>query len=337
MCVWSAYVGTGAAAPLLWETGTRIEHIWSGFYTGLLTLENGVFHSAKCQGDSGYWLREFSLDRFPGNIGFFHSRTNSGGDYRRAHPFVSSGERVALVSQGSAGQFITKDPLFQEAAKRLHGMGKMFSSCIQSPDCPTYTAQPRGEQVHVSEVVVNAVEAEYERSGDPFQAISRTVCELPEEALSLFIFKDYPETIYIGNVNQRAVVSFGDGGASLAITALAWGPPFPAFTEIPPNSVTAVTASTLETRQLEPGYQVNTATPVRLLSAVTAFLKNNGPATLAQLADQVLRPLFPAAGLQCRAAAAYRLIETLAAEKRITFHPVKYDFGCLAEIRLTGD
>ena len=86
MCVLCAYISRETqAAPLLLESGERIQGLWSGFYTGIGILgDDGVIRHRKTTGYSRYWRERFSTDELPGRMGFFHSRTKSGGDARYA-------------------------------------------------------------------------------------------------------------------------------------------------------------------------------------------------------------------------------------------------------------
>ena len=91
MCVLCGYIGKEPAAPILLRMGERMQGLWSGYYTGIGTLgDDGIIRHYKTTGYSRHWRERFSTDDLPGTMGFFHSRTNSGGDAKYAHPFVSS-------------------------------------------------------------------------------------------------------------------------------------------------------------------------------------------------------------------------------------------------------
>ena len=90
MCVWCAYAGDQQAAPLLWESLRKIEGLWGGYYTGLVTMDENGLHWEKCVGCTEVWQKQFQLKDFPGCAGLAHSRTPSGGDEHRAHPFVGT-------------------------------------------------------------------------------------------------------------------------------------------------------------------------------------------------------------------------------------------------------
>ena len=126
--------------------------------------------------------------------GLVHSRTASGGDDRRAHPYVGSLGDVALASQGSSGRFPAAP--FIACGNRLLAEGVRFrSAAADGSKCP---ALDDGSKVSMSDIVVNAVEAEYRKNRDPLAAV-RTVCgELGEESATLFLFRDRPG--FIGNI-----------------------------------------------------------------------------------------------------------------------------------------
>lgn len=52
MCIWSAYTGKSAAAPILRDSLQKIEGLWSGFYPGLATCHQGNIHMGKVLGNS---------------------------------------------------------------------------------------------------------------------------------------------------------------------------------------------------------------------------------------------------------------------------------------------
>ena len=115
MCVWSAYTGKKSAAPFLIDSLGRIEGIWGGFYTGLVTNDNGVLRMGKVIGNLRVWQEKYSAKDFPGFSGLIHSRTNSGGDERWGHPFVGSSGKVAIISQGCGGLFAGEsNPKFEK-------------------------------------------------------------------------------------------------------------------------------------------------------------------------------------------------------------------------------
>ena len=333
MCVWSAYAGKCAAAPVLWESFVAIEGIWGGFYTGMVTLQEGVFHSQKCAGHSGVWAQQWSLVDFPGNAGMIHSRTNSGGDQRRAHPFIGCHQRVALVSQGSLGRFQDDIGDFIAVGNRLLQEGRSFNSASKD-DASRSPFLADGNQVSLSDIVVNEVEAVYEKTGDMLSALRTAGLGMREESATIFLFADRPGTLGFINLNQHLVCNFSEHGVHLSVTAL--GLPG-AGMEIPGNSVGWVTADGLLHREeLSPELELDTRIPDGLLSATEEYLRHNSGVLLGTLCDAAIRPKFPHQKLEYCAVAAYRVLETLLADRRVRLQPREVPGPCGCPGRVFG-
>lgn len=322
MCVWSAYAGDGEAAPLLWGSLERIEGIWGGFYTGLVTLDEAGLHWEKCVGCTEVWRKQYRLEDFPGHAGLIHSRTLSGGDAHRAHPFVGADGVVALVSQGSLGIFTESPRAITGCADAMLARGRKCRSAIPAaPDeaARSYTLTD-GTLVSLSDVVVNAVEEQYLRHGDPVRAM-KTVCgSLPEESATIFLFRDRPGFIGFVNVDQHLVCDFEEHAVWLSVTSL--GVPGYAM-EIPGNSVGFATAAgEFHRERLTEDYPaLDTRIPEGALSAFRAAVKSNPGATLGKLCDLAIRPLFAQTALEYRAVTAYRVLETLVRGGEVRFEP----------------
>ena len=333
MCVWSAYTGKSTAAPILWESFTAIEGIWGGFYTGLVTVRDGQFQSQKCAGHSGVRAQQWSIADFSGQAGLIHSRTNSGGDQRRAHPFIGCHGKVALVSQGSLGRFKEQVDRFTLAGNRLLQEGRTFAGASQDG----VARRPRlkdGTDVPISEIVANAVESIYEKTGNPLTAMQAVSSELWEESATIFLFADRPEIIGFVNVNQHVVANFSEHGAHLSVTAL--GLPG-AGMEIPGNSVGWISAEgDFHRERISPSLQLDTRVPPGLLSAVEEYLRGNPGTLLGTLCDNVVKPRFPQQMLEYRAVAAYRVLETLIADGRARLQPREVPGPCGCPGRVFG-
>ena len=314
MCVLCAYTGKKNAAQILWNMGISIEGLWSGFYTGLATMDAGRIYSAKCHGWSKYWKESFKLDDLPGFTGLFHSRTRSGGGSAWAHPFVAAGGKVALVSQGNDGVFSDMTP-FSEEGTRLQKAGKKFLTSDYTVNVKRYPVLGDGARVHISEVMVNSVEARYEQCGDPLQAVREATVALREEGVSVFIFPDYPGRVYFANTNQRLVVAFTPDGTFAASSALAFGLPLIQYQEIPVNSAGYFTADELHAEILpECPFPFHNYIPDGCLSEAIRYLKDHESATLAEMLDNGFKKLFPTSGIRLRSLAAQRIGEILCAE-----------------------
>ena len=314
MCVWSAYVGKKQAAEEIWKTGTAIEGLWSGFYTGLATVDENGIHSAKCCGWSKYWAEKFNLKDYPGQAGLFHSRTNSGGDDAWSHPFVGTNKKVAIVSQGNDGVFSDMD-IWAAAGNKIAAKGKKFPAHAYNIPLKRYPVLADGAKAHVSEIMAQVLESMYEETGDALQIIREVGTTLREEGITLMIFHDQPDKIYFINMNQSGAIYFTPDGAYAASSRLAFGLPLVKHTELPMNSIGYFTADKLYCERVtEPGFPILDRMPNGVLRAALEFLQNNPDSTMAQITDSGFGPLFPAEGIRLRALTAHRLIETLCAE-----------------------
>ena len=319
MCVWSAYAGDEEAAPLLWGSLERIEGIWGGFYTGLVTMDEAGLHWEKCVGCTEVWRSRYRLKVFPGHAGLIHSRTLSGGDVHRAHPFFGADAVVALVSQGSCGIFEDKTAAFTDCANAMLARGRKCRSAVPEAAARSFLLTD-GTRASMSDIVVNAVEEQYLQHGDPVRAM-KTVCgALPEESATIFLFRDRPGFIGFVNVNQHVVCDFEEHAVWLSVTSLG----VPGFAmEIPGNSVGFATAAgEFHRERLAADYPpLDTRIPEEALSAFRAAVAENPGSTLGKLCDLAIRPLFAHTTLEYRAVTAYRVLETLVRAGEIGFDP----------------
>ena len=312
MCVWTAYAGKKQAAPVIMEALKKIEGYWAGFYTGLAVCGEGTIRFDKCAGHTGIFEQQFSLKDYPGTTGIAHSRTNSGGGANRAHPFVGTEGKVALVSQGSLGVFAEDAPKdYGAELRRLYAAGRRMRSGslpeLGMRSNPDFTA-PDGMQISLSDIVVNVIEEEYMKSGDMIRAMRKASGSLREESCSICIFADKPGVIGFINMNQRVCYAFEEDGVYMGNTMAA----FPGkFMEIPGNSVGYVTAEGEFRRENLGDFKIETAMPDGLLPAAVQCLRENPGMLLGHLCDRALRPLFGKGVLDYHSTGAYNTLETL--------------------------
>lgn len=319
MCVWSAYTGGKPAAPELWESLRKIEGIWAGFYTGLVTCSEGKLYCGKVLGNTRIWKEKYDLSAFPGTCGLIHSRTNSGGDERWSHPFVGSAGKVAIISQGCSGIFKDRaKAVYEKWGNEMLEAGKTFSSGIFGlPE--RYPVLADGAQVHSAEVAVNAVEYWYEKLGDPMAAIAKVCSAIKTESADCYIFADRPGIIGFANSNQHMVYCRSREGVHLSITAI--GLPDGFGVELPCNCVGLITPTELKLERLGDRYETETFLPRGMLKAALDHIRKNPGCLLAQVTDAALKPLFPAGKLDYHAGCAYRVLETLLAEGLVKLVP----------------
>lgn len=323
MCVWSAYAGKKQAAPLMLDALKKTEGFWAGFYTGMATCHEGKIFFEKCAGHTGIFQSQFDLAVLPGTTGIAHSRTNSGGGANRAHPFVGTEGKVALVSQGILGVFADKSSRYAEVARQLYASGRRLRSGSSTDGVrpnPDFT-MPDGNQVSLSDVVVNRIEEEYMTHGDMVRAMRAASGYMPEESCSICIFADRPGVIGFINMNQRVCYSFEEDGLYMGTTREA----FPGhFTEIPGNSVGYATAEGLFHRENLGDFKIKSFIPDGTVPAAIAALKSNPGLTLGQICDQAIRPLGYTRGeLDYHTIATYRTIEALIAADMVKYEAVE--------------
>lgn len=323
MCVWCAYTGKKAAAPILDKMGKRIEGLWSGYYTGMVTQEGNGLKMEKVAGCSRFWDEKYSVSDFHGTCGLWHSRTNSGGNWKFGHPFVGVHGLVATVSQGNSGYFASRDQLHLDMIRKYHREGMQFTT-EDEPYGRKYCVLENGKQIHVSDFVTQLTEKEYIRTGNPLESIRFALTQFQEEASSIMIFKDFPGRIFFATTSQRIVIANYEDGIALSITALAFGNNTPRFTEIPVNSVGYVDSSTLYVEKMSPQFD-NTydIIPNGCAVAMRKYLEEHGPSLLAHICDNAIVPLFPQ-GLNApkiRALSTYRALETLYFNGKIEIIP----------------
>lgn len=328
MCVLCAYTGKLNAAQELWKMGTRIEGLWSGFYTGISTIEDNMIHTEKCCGYSKYWQQKFDLEAFKGNTGLFHSRTNSGGDDAWAHPFTGNAKKVSLVGQGNDGVYSDMS-IWAKAGDEAAANGKFFPAHSFNVPLKRYPVLSDGAKVHVSEIMAQVAENIYEHTHDAMYSVKEAATRLKEEAISFMIFHDIPDRIYFINMNQRGALYFTDDGVYASSSLLAFGAPKVKYTELPLNSIGYFSSKGLYTEAMPPTeYPFYDRIPDGVIKAAIDFLRENPGSTMAQITDGGFGPLFPEEGIRMRSMTAHHIIETLYFEKLVEFENIEVEGPC---------
>lgn len=292
MCVLTGYIGSRQAAPLLLESGERIQGLWSGFYTGIGVLgDDGVIRRCKTTGYSKYFRQRFDLNDLPGKSGFFHSRTNSGGDERYAHPFVSSDRSVMLAGQGRAGYFARFDDRPTAVGNMLLKHGVKFASAITGLDYKKYQILDDRSQVHVSDIVTEYASFLIKELHDPLQTVRKCATDILEEAISLYMFRDHPGHIFVTNVNCRLAVRFRQDGVIAASSKLAFDDTPGRDLELPCCCVADITSDSIKIEPLTDQICVKEITDqTDLTEDILNYIRNNQGVSLAQIRDDVINP-----------------------------------------------
>ena len=311
MCTWAGYIGQERAAAVLLQMAKRQEGLWSGYYSGLVTVDRGRLHWEKVVGDFAKLVAETNAAELPGTLGLVHSRTNSGGDVEWGQPFVDAECTVAGMGQGSGGVF-ADDSRRVALGNALLAQGRTFRSAT-AHKVGGYPIIADGSAIHTSELLTVAAAAEYETCRDPGDAARRAVRQAPSEAVWAFVFADQPDTIVVTNVNQRVVVGRDDSGTYIASSALAIPAGVRWRCEMPGNTLAVISREEARFELLAPAEElpVDETLPVGLENAALDYVRSNPGASLPQIAGSALNPLLPKDGLTRRGFAAYRTIERL--------------------------
>ena len=320
MCVLCGYIGKNEqAAPILLRMGERMQGLWSGFYTGIGVLGNdGVIRHHKTTGYSKYWRERFTTDGLPGSMGFFHSRTNSGGDARYAHPFVSSDGSVMLVSQGTSGVFAGSDQEIVDIGNLLLDAGVRFSSRDDTLDFKKYQVLKDGSQVHVSDIVCEYAAYLFKKRRDPLATVRKTGTDILEEAISLYIFRDVPGHVYATNVNSRLAIRFRPGHVVMSSSALAFGDDSGDPLELTSNSVADISPEGIRIERLSEQLTVRQiARQEGLTDEILNWIRQNPDTCEAEIKDKILNPRCPDKNKLLYSGLVHPIMEKLLAEGKI--------------------
>ena len=200
MCMIAAYTGPGQAAPILIDMLRREEGFWSGYYTGIATIDNGRLYYAKVLGDLDTLLRTTDAASFPGTTGLIHGRTPSGGGREFAHPYISCDGKMALAENGSGGIFTDQKP-FIAAAETLVSRGHVFTSRVQGA-VTKYPVLSDGSCVHVCEIQCHYCGERILEGADPLDALIAAETDLLSEDVGVMIHADYPQSVFVARHNQ---------------------------------------------------------------------------------------------------------------------------------------
>ena len=182
MCNISGYIGDRRAAPVLLEMMRRQEGYCGGYYTGITTLHEGKLYTRKVLGDVARLLAETDAIDLPGNVGVIHSRSNSGGDVRWGHPFVTADEKFSVSLNGATGKYETAAQI-EAAARTLYAQGVRFDTeCAPTDRIKNYPALENGNRVHTSEVICQLAYYRMIELGIPsYLALERAFLDVPKE------------------------------------------------------------------------------------------------------------------------------------------------------------
>ena len=224
MCNIAGYIGSRPAAPILAEMMKRQEGFGGGYYTGIATVHQGKLYADKVVGDMANFLAETDGINFPGNIGFLHSRSKSGGGVEWGHPFLAQNGNLAYIANGAAGAFATPN-LKQERsdyACDLLEKGYSFGSRVDGV-IGNYPTLPGGTCIHSSDLMCQHIAYLLDSGLAPDEAMSRANSDMPSEVVGLILQASNDKSIVLTRVNYPMMIGITDDGDTyLATTALAF-------------------------------------------------------------------------------------------------------------------
>ena len=221
MCNIAGYIGPQEAAPVLCEMMRRESGFFGGYYSGIVTVSNGKLHYAKTIGDMDLLTQKFNAESLPGQCGLIHSRSNSGGDSRWSHPFLSNDSKIAYIANGSGGKLaalIDRD----EAAQEMESKGYKYDSADER-SIGAYPKLSDGRTVHGSETMTFLIRDFMMSHGVSLcDAMALAFIRFPAEIIGLSISSDEPDKISFARYNMPCMVGRTADEVFIASTALAF-------------------------------------------------------------------------------------------------------------------
>lgn len=323
MCNIAGYSGNCTAAPILIDMIKKQEGFCGGFYTGITTFHEGKLYSAKVIGGVDRLLAETDAINFPGTTGIIHSRSNSKGDWRWGHPFISNDESLSVVLNGAIGKYndiCTPDKF----AKKLIKNGYSFSTA--SPESGRglgYATLPDGSFVHFSEVVCHLTDY-YKKNGNPVThiALEKAFLDLPAEIVCLAMNENDGNAISYAKYNMPMSIARTETEVFLSSMSYAFPEDrdFLSISELPQESSGIITVNETKIHNFRSPLKMGRITPSVMSKAYDAVLKTfetEEPVGVGALNNAIC--VLWGDDVDLRYPVTYSIIEELVKEDRIQF------------------
>ena len=322
MCNISGYIGDRRAAPILLEMMKNQEGYCAGYYTGITTLHEGKLYTAKVLGDVERLLAETDAVNFPGNVGIIHSRSNSGGDWRWSHPFVSGDERLSVCLNGASGKYETAQKLCS-AANYLSDLGFKFSTESEYTDrIKGYPKLKNGNYVHTSEVIAHLAHHHLQKNPEKpsYLALEKAFLEVPKEVVVLSLCADEPDAISYAKMNMPMSIARTDTEVFLSSFSICFPTDrdYISLDELPQESSGKITVDTLEMHRFRSPKPMGRMTPTMMHDAydiIINTLKENGACGIGTL-NQAVRVLW-GDDVDLRYLATYAVLQDLSNQGKV--------------------
>ena len=322
MCNISGYIGDKRAAPILFEMMKNQEGYCAGYYTGITTLHEGKLFTAKVLGDVSCLLAQTDAINFPGNVGIIHSRSNSGGDWRWSHPFVTADEKLSVCLNGAAGKYATAAKL-AEAANYLSDLGvKFFTESEYTDRIKGYPKLKNGNYVHTSEVIAQL--AHHHLTKNPnmpsYLALEAAFLDVPKEAVVLSVCADEPGAISYAKMNMPMAIARTENEVFLSSFSICFPKDreYVSLDELPQESSGKITLDALEMHRFKSPKPMGRMTPSMMHDAYDIIIKTleeNGECGIGTL-NQAVRVMW-GDDVDLRYLATYAVLQDLSDKGKI--------------------
>ena len=326
MCNIAGYVGSRPAAPILLDMMKRQEGFAGGYFSGMATIHDGRLYHAKLTGDVARLERLTDVASFPGTIGIIHSRSNSGGGDKWAHPFTRSKNgqvTEAYIANGGLGCSKPRLPEYCQLGQRLMDEGYTMPSRDNVPNT-IYPTLADGSVIHMSDIMCQLIARNLDRGHSVVDAMTEAFCEMPSEIVGLLLSLSSPEAITWSRINLPLFVGLASHGAYLSSTPLAFPEDVERFFPMAPCSSGQVYPDHFTSYPYEVApYSVAPITPEIRQRAYDQVLLDlrSGPKPIKEIWAALI-PLFDPADCCQRQILAYDVLYFIGKDYPLTIHSV---------------
>ncbi|MBQ6903884.1 MAG: glutamine--fructose-6-phosphate transaminase (isomerizing), partial [Lachnospiraceae bacterium] len=195
MCGIVGYIGKKQAGPVLLKGLSRLEYRgYDSAGLAVLSQETGNIDVVKAKGR----LRELEEKTdngkaLPGISGIGHTRWATHGEpsITNAHPHATDDHHVVLVHNGVIENY-------QEIKGKLTRAGYAFHSQTDT------------------EIIVKLVDYYFKKTGNPLEAISRTMLRMRGSFALGIMFKAYPDSVFAARKDSPLIAGKGEDGMYIA-------------------------------------------------------------------------------------------------------------------------
>lgn len=314
----AAVINHQNAASKLYEMLSKQEAFFGGYYSGIGVLNEKSFHLHKEVGPVEVLGDLSSIAGFAGNAGLAHSRTKSGGGAGRAQPFIDHTKTVLGMGTGVKGIFSDVEDARQSYASELEEDGVIFSSA-EKVLAGSATLKD-GSTVHNTELVTQAVGHLVNQGTTPEDAVRKVTTEIPAEGAYIFLFRDWPESLFISNYNMRFLAVRMKESVVVASSHLGLNDEEQAAAvEIVPNSITICESSGLTSSPLSEELEsyLDRTVPDGIERAFLDCVRDNPGKTWGFIVEKGVLPLFSTSKATLVVEESFRVAEHLLSSGRL--------------------